>query len=59
MNALAKKRQVTVIYFANEVAAFARQLQRRAKTGELLSIAAGVYILNGDSEEIISHVHQN
>ena len=47
------------VFFATEDAALARQLQRRAKAGELLRIAPGVYTLAGPDAEVRSRVRRD
>jgi hypothetical protein len=56
---LAKKRPTEELFFASEDPALARQLQRRAEKGELLRIAAGTYVLDGDPAEVASRVQRN
>jgi Fic/DOC family len=53
------RKQAAEVFFAGEDAALARQLQRRAKAGELLRIAPGVYTLAGSDEEVRSRVRRN
>ncbi|MEO8818691.1 MAG: Fic family protein [Paralcaligenes sp.] len=55
----AKKRQQDEISFATGDAVTDRQLQRRAKNGDLLRIAAGVYVEAGPEEEIIGRIRRN
>ncbi|CAM3779497.1 Fic family protein [Bordetella tumulicola] len=57
--AKAKKRPLEEVTFATGDAVTDRQLQRRAKSGELLRIAAGVYVEAGSEEEIIGRVRRN
>ena len=47
------------VFFAGEDAALSRQLQRRAKAGELLRIAAGVYTLAGSEEDVRARVRRH
>ncbi len=47
------------VLFSGQDAALARQLQRRAKAGELQRIAPGVYALGGSDEEIRSRVRRH
>lgn len=47
------------VFFAGEDAALSRQLQRRAKAGELQRIAAGVYTLAGSGEDVRARVRRH
>jgi len=47
------------VFFASNDAAQARQLQRRAKGGELQRIAPGVYALAGSKEDVASRVRRH
>ena len=52
MRSLVLERQAPEIFFSGEDQALSRNLQRRAKAGELQRIAPGVYVRSGDDEEI-------
>lgn len=58
MLSLAKSRPTEEIYFAN-TPAFARQLQRRAKAGELARIAPGIYTVDNGQEEVQGRVRRH
>lgn len=58
MRSLVLERQAPEIFFSGEDQALSRNLQRRAKTGELQRIAPGVYVRSGDDEEIHSRVRR-
>lgn len=47
------------VFFAGDNATFARQLQRRAKAGELVRVASGVYVTAGTDEEVRSRVQRH
>jgi Fic/DOC family len=53
------RQQPAEVFFAGADAALARQLQRRAKAGELLRIGPGVYTLAGTDEEVRSRVRRH
>lgn len=55
----AEKRQSEEVMFATGDAALDRDLQRRAKSGQLTRIAPGVYVEAGTDEEIIGRVQRN
>lgn len=60
MPSLATRRQPSSeILFAGLNAALARNLQRRARAGELRRIAPGVYAPEGADEEVRAHVRRN
>lgn len=60
MPSIAARRQPTAeVFFAGDDAALSRQLQRRAKAGELQRIAAGVYTLSGSDEDVRARVHRH
>lgn len=59
MPLLATTRQPSAeVFFAGENAALSRQLQRRAKAGELQRIAPGVYTLDGSEEDVCARVRR-
>lgn len=47
------------IFFAGESGSFDRHLQRRAKAGELIRVAHGVYVVAGAEEEVCSRVRRH
>lgn len=60
MPSLASARQPSAeVFFAGVDAALARQLQRRAKAGELQRIAPGVYALAGSNVDVASRVRRH
>src|SRR5437588_793461 len=59
MPSLAKKRPTDELFFASESRGLARQFQRRASAGELVRIAPGTYVLNGDPAEVEGRVRRN
>jgi len=60
MPSLAAARQRSdEIFFAREGGSFARHLQRRAKAGELIRVAHGVYVIAGTDEEVCSRVRRH
>jgi hypothetical protein len=46
------------VFFAGDDASFARRLQRRAKAGELVRVAPGVYVGAGTDEEVRASVRR-
>ena len=59
ISSLVRLRQPTEVFFATEDLVQSRQLQRNAQTGVLFRIASGIYVLNGDTEEIEGRVKRN
>ena len=60
MPSVAPARQLSAeVFFAGEDAALARQLQRRAKTGELQRIVPGVYAIAGSDEDVRSRIRRH
>ena len=60
MAPIAASRQVSgEVFFADADAAVARQLHRRAKAGELLRIAPGIYTLAGPEDEVRARVRRH
>jgi len=55
----AEKRQRQEVLFATGRATADRNLQRRAKEGDLTRVASGVYVQSGTDEEVIGRLRRN